>query len=260
MVKSQSYFYHPFPLNNGFWSFRFYDGMGAATSIFNAYSINGDTLITTTNYKKMYLNSAYAGALRESNKIIYFLPDTSSVELVLYNFNLQVGDTIIHPYGGTQCHGDTVTVISVDTISVNSVLFPAGGYRLAIGLSSGAGWIDGIGSGNYLLFPAGEVCVSGGDKMQCMVGDSGLVFAFPSTTPCITAIPKEANYLKGIFVSPNPFHEKCTITVSNEFKNCELKLLAVMVGQQCKTSTFVQISDDKMPTLRKISITLYLEI
>ena len=65
---------------------------------FTAEQLNGDTVINSLNYKKIFENSLYAGALREDNKIIYFIPGNSLTEYLLYNFNLTVGDSIINPF------------------------------------------------------------------------------------------------------------------------------------------------------------------
>ncbi len=226
-AKSQSYTYQPFPVSNGFWSYRFYDGFGNPTSGFKAYSLAGDTLIATKMYKKLFEGSSYTGALRENNRIIYFVPDTSSLELVLYNFNLLKGDTIFYPYGGTQCHGDTVIVTSVDTVLTPISNLPASAWKhhLAINLSSGAGWLDGIGSGTYLLYPAAENCLSGGDKLQCMLGDSGLLFAY-TANPCINSVLPKNSSVSDIYFSPNPFYLSSVLHVNQEFKNSDIKFFS----------------------------------
>lgn len=169
--------YHPFPTNIGEWSYRYHDDFHIPTTTFTGYSLSGDTVISGTNYKKIFTGSIYSGALRENSKVIYFYPDTASQEYILYDFNLGLGDTIIHPYGGAVCSNDTITVDLVDSILTSDGMH----YRMY--LSSGAEWIEGIGSIYYLLNPANVLCVSGNDLLEYMEGDSVEVYNFPNPPP-----------------------------------------------------------------------------
>lgn len=167
-VVGQSSVYHPFPTDFGHWTYLYYDDFGAPTGPTTAYMLNGDTTIGNQNYKQVFRHQNYAGALREANKTIYFIPDTSAGnEYVLYDFNLQVGDTIVAPYGGAPCaNNDTVVVWQIDSVLTSN------GYYKQWHLSSLATWIEGIGSFNYLLEPALNLCVSGNDRLRCVTNDS----------------------------------------------------------------------------------------
>ena len=146
-AKGQSTVYKPFPTTYGNWIYRFYDDLHYPTSIETQYTLYGDTIIFSMTYKKIFVDSNYSGTLREYSKIIYFIPDTSSTEYLLYNFNLTVGDTIIHPFGGAVCTNDTLTVAVVDSILLSD------GYHKQFWFNPTCYWIEGIGSIGYLLAP-----------------------------------------------------------------------------------------------------------
>ena len=196
-TNGQTSVYHPFPTNSGNWVYQYYDDFGFPTASFSQYTLSGDTIIASVNYKKLFLYSIYTGALREASKIVYFVPDTSSTEYILYDFNLGLGDTIIHPFGGASCSNDTVIIEQVDSILASD------GYHRQLHLSSFVIWIEGIGSTSYLLQPTEFLCVSGNLVLQCMINDS--LFLYPSTSSsCIVSVPEQINKPIDIFIYPNP--------------------------------------------------------
>ena len=225
-VNAQTYVYHPFPTTEGCWSYQYYDDFHNPTGLFNGYSLNGDTTIASVNYKKIQ-----GGAIRESSKIIYFRPDTSSSEFILYNFNLNTGDTIIHPYGGAVCSNDTVTIDWVDTVLLSDR------YHRQFYLSSQSIWIEGIGSMFYLLQPCNVLCVSGNDILECMHGDSGAVFMGATCQGCLPVSVKEQNMLPDIAISPNPFTSQTTISFGEPQKNTIIKITDTF-GKEIKSIIF----------------------
>lgn len=183
-ANAQTSVYRPFPTNYGNWVYQYYDDLGIPTSSFTEYTLNGDTTIASVSYKKISMYSNYAGALRENNKIIYFVPDTSSNEYVLYDFNLNIGDTVINPFGGVYCENDTIIIQQVDSILASD------GYHRQIHLGFYAVWIEGIGSIFYLLEPIKFPCLSGNDLLQCMASDS--TFLYPSaSSSCVLSVTEQ---------------------------------------------------------------------
>ena len=196
--KSWGVTYHVFPTSFGSWNYQYYDEMHIPTGNFTSYLMLGDTIISSTIYKKIFIGS-YAGALRESNKIVYFIPDTSSTEYILYNFNLNQGDTLFHPFGPCCCAPiqDTMIVNFVD-----SIISP-NGYLRQIHFNF-VTWIEGVGSIFHLLQPFAVAPVSGNDFLECMVGDNGIVYAWNSSY-CITSTHDESNQTVISHFYPNPF-------------------------------------------------------
>jgi hypothetical protein len=138
--------------------------------------MDGDTVISGLTYKKISAG-IYIGGIRENNKIVYFYPDTASQEYMIYDFNMSVGDSIIHPYGGASCSNDTVIIDLVDT-----TLF-ADGYHAVWYLNSGVQWIEGIGSIFNLIYSADVACVSGNYVLEYMEGDSIVKLNNPNPPP-----------------------------------------------------------------------------
>lgn len=225
-VKAQAYVYHPFPTTTGCWSYQYYDDFHNATGMFGGYGLNGDTTIASVLYHRIGNR-----AVRESGKIIYYLPDTSSNEVILYNFNLNMGDTIFHPYGGAVCSNDTVIVQYVDTILLSD------GYHRHYQLSSFATWIEGIGSLTDLFRPCNVLCVSGNDQLECMHGDSGAVYMYSTCQGCLPVGVKEQTLLPDIIISPNPFTSQTTITFSEAQKNTTINIKDI-VGKEINTINF----------------------
>jgi hypothetical protein len=154
-----------------------------------------------------------------SNRV-YHLPEVDSLERLIYDFNLQVGDTV--PL--QMVYGRYIPVIdSIDTITVFGV--PAKRFFLDIGLEDLGRQnfiIEGMGGSNGLLhFLPEYVVVSGGIDMthfNCFqYGDS--IYS-PENLECpfidyISAIP--GVYQEPLVtISPNPTHEFFMITIEPE--------------------------------------------
>lgn len=174
--------YTPFPENKGFWKVG-HHGLqlipGAPSSDLEGYSqytMDGDTLIGFKSYKKIssvhesfnwsnvgpppldpfplsyYFFEEYVGGIRNDtpSKQVYFMPKDSVNEVLLYDFNLSLGDTL--PLSFIYDGSFPVIINVIDSINSNGQFFKR--YHL-----QGAGWglgdylIEGIGSTFGLLSP-----------------------------------------------------------------------------------------------------------
>jgi len=218
-VKSQTSVYHPFPTTNATWTFQYYDDFHNPTGNISRYYITGDTLILGRTYKKIsggsfIVGNWNSGGIRDSNKVIYFIPDTSSTEYVLYDFNLNIGDTLSYPEFGGFGYPE---IIAWD---VDSVL-ASDGWRRRIFLNTGDYWIEGIGADHYLFAPTAFMGVSGNDRFQCMTTDSGFIYQVGN---CFTDVHDEFLTTSRISISPNPFQTSTTLYSSIQFESAELKI------------------------------------
>lgn len=219
-VKAQSSVYHPFPTTNAQWVYLYYDDFHQPTGPYASYAITGDTIFSGINYKRITGCTSWgacnSGGVRDSNKIIYFRPDTATIEYVLYDFNLNVGDTMVHPFGGMAGGNDTITIMSVDSVQASD------GYHRRLWISTWDRWIEGIGSMEYLFAPAGNAGVSGNDILVCMGTDSGFVYPL-GLSSCFVSVPEDSPLEYKISISPNPFTDKINITVkTNELLEVSL--------------------------------------
>jgi hypothetical protein len=234
---AQSDVYHPFPSDNGCWRYQYFDDIGNPTSDFGSYSMYGDTVIAGMNYKKISgapsFSTIESGAIRESGKIIYYRPDTSSTEFVLYNFNLNPGDTIFNPYGGTTpgFGNDTVIVLSADSALLSD------GYHRQLYLTSFCNWIEGIGSTFYLLKPCRNLPLSGNDRISCMYADSVPLYTYGFCAGCGTVDAKEISASAAPVTSPNPFNFQTAITFNRYQTNSTIKIMDIS-GKEIRTMHF----------------------
>ena len=118
--------------------------------------MQNDTMIDSNSYHKIYYKSgwtlAYIGGLREQDKKIYYISNNCPHEIVLYDFNMNIGDSIIFPC--QMCDTDSYPYY-LKVVSIDSVLLSDMSYRKRINFDWGQNrsWIEGFGSQAGLLYP-----------------------------------------------------------------------------------------------------------
>ena len=184
------------------------------------YRFGSDTIISSKQYKQVYFSNDslmsswwYYGALREDSvKKVYFVRQSEVNERLLYDFNLNVNDTFQICYGSYP-----VSVSLIDTVTLLN-----GEQRKRLWFTPGPEvWIDGIGSTMGL--------VSDGGYAYCITTDGGTIFLncfsendtlkYKDTFfnfPCVTVTGNSdiEKYIS-IDLSPNPFHNYATLTISD---------------------------------------------
>ena len=217
LASAQTGIYHPFPTGNAHWVYQYHDEFGIPMPVFPYYDFTGDTLISGMSYKRVLYYGNYARALREDNKVIYFIPDTSSSEVLLYDFNMGLGDTLIHPYGGAVCANDTAIVVQIDSVLASD------GYHRRLWFNSFAYWTEGIGAEFYLLNPCNVWCVSGNDFLFCHESDAGVVYP-ANFISCFVHAPPETYTKDDVSVYPSPASGNTTIQTKTGFGNYTLNV------------------------------------
>lgn len=261
-VNAQTYF--PLPDSNAVWTVFHYGQTGTDIQKFGMY---GDTIINSLSYKKIYEdwapifninNASYRGAIREINKKIFIVHFTNNSETLLYDFNLNVGDTAkVITYSGWQY---AYKVASVDSINLNGQYhkrWKFNQYNPTFHYEEY--WIEGIGSSFGLLSPLW----SGSDNcftLLCASQDSTLIYQYsipnnpdcywPITYDCegvlnpvgITEInPKEDR----VVLFPNPFTNSAILKISTELNNATLKIYDVL-GQEVLTNSHLNGQEIKI--------------
>jgi len=127
------------------------------------YAIYGDTVINSTLYQKVYemydstiLNpySTYFAAIRENANRQVFCLIPGFNESILYDFNLESGDTIFYHIGAHLCENN-LSLEEHDHFKVvtatDSILLENNQYRKSWILESFLGdtWVEGVGSINF---------------------------------------------------------------------------------------------------------------
>lgn len=166
--------YQNFPTVDGYWKVQYGDvtcvdihGVSNVCSEYQ-YIVTGDTIISNETFRKISLsgkdrnpinetwsfwNSGYHGCYRNDivNKRVYYIPKDSINEILLYDFNLSLNDTLPETFVYKQSQYGTITVDQIDSVLINNTYLKR--YHLD---NAGFGQeylIEGIGSTLGLLSP-----------------------------------------------------------------------------------------------------------
>ena len=239
--------YFPFPDTNAAWN-TVGNNVSTPDEWHFRYAVFGDTIINSTLYTKIYKmydstilhpNSTYFAAIRENgNRQIHcLLPGFS--ESILYDFNLNIGDTIYYNIGGGLANNE-VMFWDFDHYRIvtekDSMLLLNNQYRKRWKLGGELGyqtWIEGIGSINWygLFNPLITAVVLNGDGYQfaCYKENDTVLYLnnlFCDKCFCQLYTGLEEQNIrdkKSITVFPNPACDKVTIQI-NETDNSIYKI------------------------------------
>ena len=215
LCKAQSYI--PFPDSNAVWinadytlvNQPFYHYVLVGT---RNYCTNGeDTLLNATTYTKInHCEGAYKAALRDDNGKVYIVPKDSVNEFLLYDFTLEVGDTLgtfFYEYSGgwQELSQNDIIINEVDSININNV------YHKRITVDN-TYWIEGIGC-TMGLFSEPYTNVSGYlGELMCMSQNDTTLYPQVAYSSCLLPIGIEESMNNTITLYPNPAATQLTIT------------------------------------------------
>ena len=125
-LYGQNHEYIEFPDSNTIWHFEYnwISFLGNSTYYYYSIMICGDTLINERAYKTLVSDSCnadgFTGAFREDKmkRLVYYVPRNDSIEQLLYDFNMQVGDTV-KGYLETEIINPDI-VQAIDSIQIGS--------------------------------------------------------------------------------------------------------------------------------------------
>jgi hypothetical protein len=237
-VKGQTNVYHPFPDSNVYWNeIKFYVGQCIEPNYCKkTLSLNNDTIINTQLYHKIYTTDSsfttYTGGLRETNKRIYYFDKFCSHEILLYDFNLGIGDSILIPC--MLC--DTSYPMYMKITSIDSILLNDMTYRKRINFDWGTklSWIEGIGSQYGLLYPY-YLCITClcWEELVCFKHidtqkqKESYLYLNESHVPCfnysasVDELISTANYTN---ISPNPLTTSTRIHFNQNYTDINLQV------------------------------------
>jgi len=226
-AQGQTNVYHPFPDSNVAWSeFDYYQGVCEPPN-YCKYTlfIQGDTTLNTLHYHKIYSNDSssisYVGGLRENNRRIYYFDKNCSHDILLYDFNLNIGDSIL-----LSCmYCDTTYPMYMKVVSIDSILLSDMTYRKEINFNWGPSmsWIEGIGSKFGLLYPFYTciLCICS-TELVCFKQNDTIFYSKEDNVLCSDYIVS-ANDVKNdsvfFHIYPNPFSTRTAIHSSQFLDN-----------------------------------------
>lgn len=220
-----------FPDSSASWSVQFVGYPGPYYPpwyVYYRYYLDGDTLINGKSYTRVFeaptnamlidtANATYIGGLREDSTrkvwfigegVIYpqlscnFPPDT--IEHVLYDWNLAVGDTI-YPYSS---QNQPTVILWMDTININGT----DRRRWQTDGGNDSYWIEGIGSTKGLFFPWCDWFEE--DLNLLCYEDAEIQYSNINVTNCYIIAEVQNPVLESIVsIGPNPAAESLRIRI-----------------------------------------------
>lgn len=233
--------YVPFPDSNAYWNeIELYQGQCDPPEYCkNTYYLLGDTVIDAYLYKKIYStdgsSTSYVGGLREENKRVYLYYTWCDHSVLLYDFNLNIGDTITTSCLAAAC--DTLEDLYMTVVSIDSVLLQDNSYRRRINFNYGSNmsWIEGIGSVSGLLYPyySCVLCVCF-RELICFQEDGNTLYLNEENVPCFNFYvsiddPEKNDVLLQVY--PNPVNYKSFVTIRS-YKNINEVELYDIIGRK----------------------------
>lgn len=277
-LKSQNYI--PFPTENAQWNvyLEYSISESPTDTVLLRYVLNADTTINQIKYNRLCLKSNDSdtasitpiGGIREKDKRIYFIGEDFlgypfDKELILYDFNVQVGDTVFHDN-----YGSFFSIIeAIDSVEVN------GEYRNRYKISPGSRnsnyyfpddeyWIEGIGSiktgllGHITMVPT---CCYQFWEHICFKENEVVKYLNPTFSDC-----SASNFLMGVNLSktdskikiyPNPVMNQLQIE-NNSKENLSIKIIDInarSIIEQPLNETKTIIKLDIKPGIYNVMIT-----
>lgn len=184
--RSQSYM--PFPDSGSVWQIDVIS-MGVFHPL-DQMGVTGDTLIDTKNYHKISklteisswdpFPTTHIASVREEDSLWWFIKSGDTIEYLLYDFSVTIGETIsiFNPWIFEQ---SVLVVTSLDSILIQ------GQYRKRINLLNPLNeiefWIEGIGSSNGIIY-SGQATWDEGHLLMCFHENDTLAYINPEFNDC----------------------------------------------------------------------------
>ena len=267
--------YKPFPTSDAVWSVFLISGCDndspSDTSLLR-YSIQGDTVYNEEEYKKLIVTrgdtanpvTEFAGGFREESKRIYYLGQDfigpgEGEELLLYDFNVEINDTIFHNNYGSR----KSIVLDIDSIMIDDH------FRKRYKVDNGWWYhredyiIEGMGSVlNGLLGHISMIPTCGYHYWEhvCYTENGQVLYKNPVFTDCFAGVNLsgiEATVVNRIRIFPNPFSEYFEVSIPELRKDMTLKVHNVrgqMISEMEIKVTSFQVELEGPPGIYILSI------
>lgn len=205
----------------------------------STYKISGDSVLNSNTYKKVYssdeefpVNWNYNCLIREdTNNKKAWIKDSSENERLLYDFSINVGDSILLGHPEEQLY---LYVDSIINININQTLRKKYYFTCKVQPEYNEIWIEGIGSDKGILASGSAFIVGGWSRLLCVSENDELIYENPNYNDCYmitTGIQESKKELFNIY--PNPAKDK--LYVDNP-QNIEIKsiILSDYLGNEVK--------------------------
>jgi hypothetical protein len=227
-AKSQTNVYHPFPDSAAVWNFNLVRMCWPNGWEMDYYSvqISDDTVINSQVYHKLSIPFiqhnftdlcsevvGYQGAVRQDTSIkkVFIVLSTDTIEQLLYDFNMQVGDTVRGILNNNLL--DDEIVQSIDSILVGN------NYRKRWNINPyyNISLIEGIGSTYGLIKSSPGNIVDQPDYSLTCFSQNGFTLYPDTFTNCeiINGVKNISSSLFETSIAPNPFHNSASLKINS---------------------------------------------
>jgi len=216
--------------NSSWATLHYIYGYGADNAIVNAWTtyhfFEGDSVVNGKTYKKVFYyedeqhtERFFEGLMREENKKTYFIinsPEGNTVETVLYDFSLEMNDSLMQVKQPFENFWDTTyfDIKKCDTVIVNEEQKK----RMIIGFSGATidTVIENVGSLHGLIYPADYLSVGVFHELLCFTLNDKLLYQNPKYLKCYYSLEDftsaQTIAIIDCRVSPNPVDDVLTIS------------------------------------------------
>jgi len=265
--------YHPLPDSNAKWCIEYNNHVipppiwGYTDYWETSYA--GDTIILGKEYKKIEkttyniycLNNhsipLYIGALRDDsiNKKVFYIPQGQTEEVLLYDFNLEIGDTLF-----SYLQSQTLIVDNIDSVFIMNEFHK----RIIFndGICPVTSIIEGIGCETGLVEEL--VAFEGGSYLCALYVDTLLIYPeygpcnLSATDTCLTAnLNNYDDFLSQITIFPNPTNSDCYLNIPENilYQNPKIQIVS-SIGINC--GEFQLLNKTNKISLGKLSKGIYI--
>ncbi len=224
------------------------------------YGFIGDTLIGSDSWLKFYSTPdsnfmddfTYLGNFREENGFVFFMDTLNSIDTI-YNFNLQVGDSVSYSFGD---ESHNLQIENIDSIEIN------GEFRKRFFIEEppyppmfmSEIWVEGIGSVHGPLFPKYPSVFSDeipdSLNLTCYKVDNSIVWHNPFYDDCYVSIILSLNeFEKGEFkLFPNPVNDRLTVLIPSNEKGDYIISIIDLNGKILMKEKYTQVGEIEINT------------
>ncbi|HQW97059.1 MAG TPA: T9SS type A sorting domain-containing protein [Saprospiraceae bacterium] len=192
--------------------------------------ISPDSLIDLNGiiYSRIYYQKSHYESLstiyyREEDRKFYILPEDSINEILLYDFNLNLGDTFrISEWGWNQSESATLTVHQVDSYTTLDGIERKQIYLSDQGAQYNVRWLEGIGTPDWIfVYPNYRGILSGGFPLTCFSVEGEIIEGDVGGCQSLIKVdnikPK-----KTVILFPNPTYGKLSVSGITNYKSMKI--------------------------------------
>jgi len=205
--------------------------------------------INGVNYSPLIENDNFdepVAFIREEENKVFILPtDTSENEILLYDFNLEVGDIYETNWSYFYGYDETfrLEVKYIDSIEIKDGSFRKSWYLSNDTTAADIHWIEGIGDQSWLFYqPAYLLSVSNYFELTCQVVDGNLLYDPSMNLFCQSVGVEDQQNLTAFQAAPNPFDNR--VKISSENAEIKKATLLDINGASILEVNFPKLSSD----------------